>query len=378
MAHEVRRIQFPPVVSDAVMVVERHLPARAEAFIEVGQSVTPDDPIAHVRRTPPLHRLAVARHLGIDPSDLPGALDVEIGDTIEEGTILARAGWPIARIFRAPFPGVIGAIDDITGYLTIVGRPSISDITARVRGTIVEHSPAGVRIESVAAHVMGAFAIGRECSGPLRIAARQAGDHLDVGSIDEQCRGTLIVGGSGVSAAAVRAARLLGARGIIVGGIDAGVLAELLGVRFVDIRDIARGVCRLSGDGDPFTLIVVEGFGERAMMQAAFDVLTLHHRHDTFVDVPMPSAGEPGRPRIIIPLAARTAMTRPNTQRAALRQGAVVRLLNPEHLGMQARVRAVPIQPGRSGARVRTALVHLVCDDGSMLTVPQSAIEVIG
>jgi hypothetical protein len=378
MAHEVRRIQFPPIVSDAVMVVERHLPARAEAFIEVGQAVAPDDPIAHVRRTPPLHRLAVARQLGIDPGDLPAALEVEIGDTIEEGTVLARAGWPIARIVRAPFPGVIGAIDDITGYLTIAGRPSISDITARVRGTIVERTANAVHIETVAAHVMGTFAIGRECGGPLRALTRQASERLDVGAIDEQCRGTLIIGGSGVSVAAVRAARLLGARGIIIGGIDADVLAELLDVRIVDVRAIARGSCRLAGDGDHFTLIVIEGFGERPMVQAAFDVLTLHNRHDAFVDVPVPSSGEPGRPRIVIPLAARTATTRPHIQRAALRQGAVVRLINPEHLGTQARVRAVPMQPGRSGARVRTALVHLVCDDGSLLTVPQSAIEVIG
>jgi hypothetical protein len=125
------------------------------------------------------------------------------------------------------------------------------------------------------------------------------------------------------------------------------------------------------------TLVATEGFGARPMSSPLFELLASHDRQEALVEGMTRLRDPLMRPRVVIPLSARTAGIQLESPRPVLRPGATVRLLDSDHLGQVGQVRALPSAPRRLASRVRTPAVEVLLEDGTPLLLPRTAVEVL-
>jgi hypothetical protein len=194
--------------------------------------------------------------------------------------------------------------------------------------------------------------------------------------IDARRAFSIILGGAGITAEALRKAQHEQVKGIIVGGIDAEELRAFWGERLrLSWPDLLRSGTALPLFDDAPTIVVTEGFGSHPMSRPTFDLLTQFDRHEIHLDGTTRLDVPHRRPRVIIPLPQMPGTT-PTLQRP-LETGSMVRLLDETHLGAIGRIEAIR-ERGRLGSGVRMPTYTVVLDDGGRVTVPQFAMESVG
>jgi hypothetical protein len=372
----------PPLISSALARIERRLPSAGEVLVRQGQRVEPEEVVAkaYLPGTPQVVNLA--RALSIAPALVERALIREVGNKVAQGEVLARSSRIGGRACVSPVSGKIEAVDTETGYVTISPDPTMYELQATVRGLVMEIIPnLGVRIETPAAQVFGAAGFGAERSGVLRLLVTDPSEPIRPEMIDARSAYAIIIGGNGVSAAALRRAAQEQVRGVIVGGIDEAELRAFLG--WSSVAGWRTGVqtwdLPLNPTGQPYdlTLVVTEGFGERPMSLPLFELLAQHDRQEALIEGATRLRAPMRRPRVVIPLSARAAGVQIEPPRPALRPGATVRLLDSAHLGQVGQVRAVSPIPRRLPSRVRAPAVDVTLDDGTSVLVPRVNVEVL-
>ncbi len=365
----------PSVIPATVTQIIRSLPSSGEIMVRLGSRVEPDDLIGQctVQGDPLL--IDVAGALGIEPRDLRRRLRRKAGDRVAFRDVIARKR---GRSVLAPFTGVLSAADDVTGFVVLTPDPVPASVTASVRGYVVDLQPnRSATIETAAAVVQGAVGFGGEQWGVLRALVAGPAQMITPDLIDARSAFSIVIGGSGITAEALRKAQAEQVKGIIVGGIDARELESFWGQRF-DGRwsYLLRGRAALRGTEEGPSLLVTEGFGTHAMSRPIFDLLTRFDRQEALLDgttrLDMPER----RPRLVIPLAGLPGGAPPPAPTREVRPGAIVRLMDERYLGRIGRVERVQPQ-GRlpSGIRATVALVQV--DESERIALPESALDVI-
>jgi hypothetical protein len=372
---------IPPVVPSAMARIERRLPYPGEVLVREGSRVEPEDFVARTLNPSPPQIINVARSLGISPGQVYRAMRREVNNKIEAGQVLARSAGIVGRSCLSPVTGMIVDINSETGYVTISPDPIEYELQATIRGIVMEIIPhEGVILEAPSVQVYGAFGIGEDRSGVLRLLATDPGDIVLPEQIDARSAYAILICGAGISAAALRRAVQEQVRGIIVGGIDESELRDFLG--WSDMRGWQMG--RHSWQfpnptivNDPkLTIIVTEGFGVRPMNAAIFDLLNSQDRQEALIEGITRLRRPLRRPRVIIPLhRSNSAQVEPT--RPTLRPGASVRLLDHDHLGQIAQVRSVPSAPRRVASQVSLAAVEVIDAGGATFWLPRTCVEVL-
>ncbi|MFP4456430.1 MAG: hypothetical protein ACLFPS_02105 [Clostridia bacterium] len=97
----------------------RELPYAGNVVVEVGQKVDPDDVVAEMNFYPGLvKRLRVSEHLAISPKDLKRVVQIEEGQLVEKGQVLAfDSKWHQPQIMVAPESGIIGMVSKNLGIV---------------------------------------------------------------------------------------------------------------------------------------------------------------------------------------------------------------------------------------------------------------------
>ena len=372
----------PPLVSGAMARIERRLPQAGKVTVRVGQRVEPEDVVATCFLPGRPHIVNLSRALMIAPAQVERAMRLEIGNKVTQGEVLARASRLSGRVCLAPVSGEIVSVDTETGYVTIVSDPVRYELLANVRGIVMEEWPLeGVLIETPAAQVYGAFGFGEERSGVLRLLVTDPSEPILPEMIDARSAYAIVIGGSGITAAALRRAVQGNVRGVIVGSIDEAELRAFLG--FSAVGQWASGLRSwdfpaVAGDAPAsLTLVVTEGFGERPMSMPLFELLASHDRQEAFIEGTTRLRQPLRRPRVVVPLSSRTPGLQLEAPAVALRPGAMVRLLDDAHLGQVGKVRFLPSTPRRLASRVQADAVEVVLDDGESLVLPRTAVEVL-
>jgi hypothetical protein len=372
----------PPLITSALARIERRLPSAGEIIVRQGQRVEPEEVIgrAYLPGTPQVVNLA--RALTIAPALVERAMAREVGNKVAQGEVLARSSRLGGRVCLSPISGKIEAVDTETGYVTISPDPVLYELQATVRGLVMEViSGVGVRIETPAAQVYGVFGFGAERSGVLRLLVTDPSEPIRPEMIDARSAYAIIIGGNGISAAALRRAAMEQVRGVIVGGIDEAELRTFLGWDSIASWRTGNGTWQLpaSAPGQPYdlTLVVTEGFGERPMSLPLFELLAQHDRQEALIEGITRLRAPMQRPRVVVPLSTRTAGIQLEPQRPALRPGASVRLLDGEHIGQVGQARATSPVPRRLPSRVRAPAVEVTLEDGTTLVVPRANVEVL-
>jgi hypothetical protein len=372
----------PPLINSALARIERRLPYAGEVIVRQGQRVEPEEVVARAF-VPGIPQIVnMARALQIAPALVERAMVREVGNKVAQGEVLARSSRIGGRVCISPVGGKIEAVDSETGYVTVSPDPTVYELQATVRGLVMDVIPnQGVRIETPAAQVYGAFGVGPERSGVLQLLVTDPAEPIEPDRITTKSAYAIMIGGSGITAAALRRAVKEQVRGVIVGGIDEAELRAFLGWNSVRDWRAGNGTWQIpAGNGNSqydLTLVVTEGFGTQPMSAPLFELLAVHDRQEALIEGLTRLRGPMQRPRVVIPLSSRTSGIQLDPPRPQLQVGASVRLLDAAHIGQIGQVRAVSSAPRRLPSRVRALAVDVTLEDGSTLLLPRTDLEVL-
>lgn len=340
---------------------ERLLPAPGQVSVTVGTRVDPLDVVARSAGTARLSPIPIARYLHATESKLAKYLLKQPGDEIREREIIASKPemlGTLQRIYRAPRSGRVGALQGI--WMTIELNDAPVELTALYRGTVVDVMPGrGVVIEAVGTLAQGIWGCGGDGYGVLKKLVDSPEQVLTEDVIDVTVRGAVILGGAGITFAALRRAAQEHAAGIVVGGLPSPLyeVAPTLGV----------------------PVLVTEGFGARPMAQLIFDLLAAHDAQETCLNTNTRSSGGSSRPEIFIPTTSGQsgAASARLLDTLAPEVGAIVRVTAPPHEGETGKIVAIPKLPQtlESGILVWGVEVEL---GEEQVFVPAQNVELIG
>jgi hypothetical protein len=401
-------------VSECTVVRKvRRLPLPGRVLVQVGQPVEADDVVAETSLPGEVKSLNLASKLGIAPEELPEAMLRQEGQPVAENELLARTKG-LFGLFRSearsPMEGCVESISQVTGQVIIRGKPTALRKTAYARGVIVAVQEAeSATVEVRGTFIQGIFGIGGEAQGELAAVVDCPDAVLDTDLIQPELAGKIVVGGSLVTADAVRAAVRCGVRGIITGGLNDADLRDFLGYEL--------GVAITGEESLGLTLIVTEGFGRISMAQATFELLRKRAGHLASINGATQIRAGVIRPEVLIPLApdrrkvcrglpdrpttadpsrgSHAAVTpdtevrryrgarasRPPAERfeedIGLRIGTPLRAIRDPYFGRIGRCTALPVELARLPTETQVRVLEVEFEDGERAVLPRANVELI-
>jgi len=323
---------------------ERMLPAPGEILVRAGDRVEPMQVVARTNLPGDFRILPVARLLGVPVQQVERYLLVVPGDTVQQGQIIAKRGRLLARSVKSPIDGMVTASGG--GRVLIETPPVPFELHAYISGTVTNVlAPHGLVVETTGALIQGVWGAGGEPTGEslgvLKCMVENPDEPLQAQAIDPSCHGMILVGGTGLSSAALEQAQQLQVRGIVVGGL----LPELI----PQVEQL------------PFPVVVTEGIGTVPMAEPIFHLLTTNDGREASISGRTRPRWPAVRPEIVIPLPAETLPPSQTEHGAPLAVGTRVRVVQPPYLGAVGTVTALPTRARRTetGIEVHGAEVDL-------------------
>ncbi|MEW5702917.1 MAG: hypothetical protein AB1792_11910 [Candidatus Zixiibacteriota bacterium] len=361
------------VTAQMRIVKERILPLKGDVLVRKGDPVEPDTVVAQTHLPGPVEPVNVANILGVPPEDVPECMLKKEGEAIKPGEVIARSS-SFFGLFRSEckskIEGTIENVSHITGQVLLRGLPLPVQVKAYLKGEVTDvHPREGVTVACLGAFVQGIFGIGGETHGPLRVLSRDHNEVLDEAHVPSDCRGQVLVGGSLVTAAAMKKAIAAGARGIVVGGFGDRDLRDFLGYDL--------GVAITGSEELGITLVVTEGFGQIAMAAKTFQLLKRHEGEMACINGATQIRAGVIRPEVVIPRVTKSVDQVAEPQIAGLAVGSPVRVIRQPYFGQLGIVTDLPapLQKLESESHARVLEVRL--DSGQQVTVPRANVEMI-
>ena len=363
------------VTEATILRKERRLPLPGHVHVEVGQRVVAHDLVASTELPGNVTTVNVARALNVPPEEIGNHMLKREGDSVEAGELIAevKAMWGLFHATAtAPVSGTIEAMSTVTGQVLVRGEPLPVQVDAYVAGSVVEvMGDDGVVIETTCAYLQGIIGVGGEVYGPLTVIAQSPEDVLDADAISDACAGKVIVGGSLVTAAALKKAVAVRAQGIVVGGISDQDLDEFLGYPL--------GVAITGSERKGITLVITEGFGRIRMAERSFSLLRTRQGQETSINGTTQIRAGVMRPEVIIPYAEGQApsVAAVAAQGGGMQIGSPIRLIRDPYFGQLATVAALPeeLRQIETEAMVRVLVAEL--GDGQKVEVPRANVELV-
>lgn len=360
------------VTRSAVIRRKRILPLSGQVLKTKGDRVVAEDIVAKADLPGSVETVNVVGRLGIASEDIREFMLKKEGEAVSENEPLAQTKpllpW-FKTVCRSPVSGTIEKVSEVTGQVLIRLKPQPVQIRAYIDGTVVEvFENQGVTVQTSASFIQGIFGVGREKTGTLRIVVKTPEEILDASQIDQSTKDAILIGGSLVSADAIKRAGEIGVRGIISGGIHARTIKDYLGYDL--------GVAITGSEDVPTTLIITEGFGKIKMATRTFDLLTECDGKKSSLSGATQIRAGVIRPEIIVPTNAATTSREP-AERESLKTGDPVRIIRQPFFGRIGKLAALPpdLTKIETEAKVRIMIVEL--PDGQRITVPRANVELI-
>ncbi len=365
-------------VSDRLLITKRRiLPLKGEVVAKAGDTVQPDTVVARTFLPGDVEPINVANQLGLPPEDIESCMLKKVGDAIQEGEVIARSRplfglkW-FASESKATLIGTVESISTVTGQVLLRGEPIPVEVKAYLRGEVVEvFEQEGVAVATWGSFIQGIFGIGGETHGTIKIAVPDNTTTLTEKYVTEDCKGCVIVGGSRVTAGAIRKAIKVGAAGVISGGFDDQDLREFLGY------DI--GVAITGSEELGVTLIITEGFGDINMAGKTFELLKSKDGMMACINGATQIRAGVIRPEAVIPIEGdvHARDDKGTFEQQGLIIGSPIRVIRHPHFGKLGKVSGLPspLQVLESESKAR--VLEVTFDDGSKAIVPRANVELI-
>jgi biotin carboxyl carrier protein len=362
-------------VTESLLVEKsRILPLKGDVLVKVGDKVKPDDVVARTMLPGNVVPLNIANKLGIPPEDMESVMLKKIGDTIEQGELIAlsKTLWIFKNPAHATISGTIESISHVTGQVLQRGEPAPVEVKAYVTGEVTEVIPdEGCVVACQASFVQGIFGIGGETYGDIHAATSDATTVLTDDLINDEMKGKVVLGGSLVTADALKKAIKIGARGIVVGGFDDKDLRDFLGY------DI--GVAITGSENIGLTLVVTEGFGQINMAEKTFDLLKRHEGQMACINGATQIRAGVIRPEVVIPArdVGDIKKTKGADEILGLEEGSVVRVIRHPYFGMIGHVTDLPAPLAVLESESKARILEVEFKGGRKAIVPRANVEMI-
>jgi len=363
------------VTGNQIVKKHRILPLKGDVVVKVGDNVEPDDVVAETHLPGNVVPMNVANILGIPPEDLTLVMIKKEGESIKEGEQIALKKSFIKwfnKDSKSPIEGSIESISHITGQVLLRGLPVPVQVKAYISGKILEVIPSeGVVVGCRAAYVQGIFGIGGETHGNIQLGVPDNSSVLTEELIKDDMTGKVILGGSLVTADALKKAIKVKAKGIVVGGFDDKDLRDFLGY------DI--GVAITGSEEIGITLVVTEGFGQINMAQKTFELLKNHQGQMACINGATQIRAGVIRPEVVIPKSRDVSADEESTQAGmhGLEPGSLIRVIRHPHFGKLGKVLNLPPQLQKLESESSARVLEVEFDSGGKAIVPRANVEMI-
>ena len=354
---------------------QRILPLKGEVIVSVGDKVNPDDVVARTHLPGNVVPLNVANKLGIPPEDMAEVMVLKEGDPIKENEPIAIKKafikW-FSSTCNATIDGTLESISSVTGQVLQRGHPIPVEVKAYIKGEVIEVIPEeGVVVSCRATFIQGIFGIGGETFGNLQVAVEDNSTVLEDKLIKDDMAGKVIVGGSLVTADAIKKAAKIGVKGIVVGGFDDKDLRDFLGY------DI--GVAITGSEEIGVTLVVTEGFGQINMAQKTFDLLKANEGQMVCINGATQIRAGVIRPEVVIPKDGEAAGAGGEDQGEieGLKVGSPVRVIRHPYFGKLGKVSDLPAPLHQLESESKARILEVEFDSGEKAIVPRANVETI-
>ena len=352
----------------------RRLPLKGHVLVKAGDAVGPHDVVARTELPGNVQTVNLASRLGVDPARVAQALRRPVGADVRGGDVLAETQGMFGlghRSVVAPADGFIESVSAVTGQLVLREPPIPVEVSAYVRGVVVEVLPdEGVIVEARGALLQGIFGVGGEAWGAVAVGVDSPDAELTPARLRPEHRGHVVVGGSFVTYDALMRARELGVAAVVAGGLDDLDLRRLLG------REL--GVAITGSEELGLTLVLTEGFGRIRMSDRAWDLLAASAGRLASVSGATQIRAGVLRPEVLIPESDSSGAPAERGAGAGLAIGSLVRVIRAPHFGRVGQVVELPPELRRleTEAMVRV-LVVVFPEDGARVLVPRANVEII-
>lgn len=359
------------VTPNAIVRKTRKLPIKGTVLVKEGDRVEPHTVVAKADLPGDLDQVKVAHVLGVNPGEVPQRLLIELGEHVVEGQVIARTKYFFGLLkseAKAPTAGTVEYISDVSGNVGIRHAPRPVELTAYVRGTVIEVIPEeGVVIETAAAVVQGIFGIGGEREGEICVMP-EPDRTIEPRDINGTLAGKIIVARRLITGEALKEAARAGVAGVVVGAIVDKELVDLLGYEI--------GVAITGDEAVGITLVLTEGFGEIRMAQKTFDLLKSLEGQEGSINGATQIRAGVIRPEVIVPRGDGAAAAAAQAG-GELKIGSHIRVIREPHFGELGSVTALPpeLVEIETGAKVRTLRAKL--DSGAEAVIPRANVELV-
>jgi hypothetical protein len=364
------------VTENLLVKKSRILPLKGDVVVKVGDTVEPEDVVARTHLPGNVAPLNVANKLGIPPEDIEMFMVKKEGDSIEEGEPIAIKK-PIFKFLEkwsskcnATVSGKIESISHITGQVLQRGQPIPVEVKAYLKGTVTEVIPnEGVVVACRGAFLQGIFGIGGETTGEIKVATPDNATVLSADFITDDMGGKIIIGGSMVTAGAIKKAAAVGAKGIVTGGFDDKDLRDFLGYDL--------GVAITGSEDIGVTLVVTEGFGEITMARKTFDLMKKWEGHRACMNGATQIRAGVIRPEVVVPLEDSAITDEAPAEILGLTPGSPIRVIRHPYFGRLGNVTDLPAPLHKLESESMARVLEVEFENGEKAIVPRANVEMI-
>ena len=351
----------------------RRLPVPGKVLVEVGDTVDFLTLIAETMIPGNPNVINAAAKLGIERGTLNEYMKKKEGDKVQEGEDLAgfNAFFGLWKNWvKSPIDGYIETVSPVSGQIIVREEPVPVTVNSYIPGRVVEVlENEGAVIDTDAAFVQGIFGIGGEAHGEIKIVTDDPRAHITVDLLTSDCKGKIVVGGSLVTAEALKKAVDVGVAGIVTGGIIDVDLEELLGFEI--------GVAITGQEEVGYTLIVTEGFGEMAMNPRTLELIKEFEGEMAAINGATQIRAGVLRPEIIIPHGRREEGEAEDELESGMMAGTRIRIIRKPYFGALGTVVSLPVELQTVESESSVRVIEIELEGGERVIVPRANVEII-
>jgi hypothetical protein len=205
----------------------------------------------------------------------------------------------------------------------------------------------------------------------LKIVSPDSHTILDENDITPDLKDKIIIGGSLVTASALKKAITSGVKGIVVGGFNDKDLRDFLGYDL--------GVAITGNEDKGITLVVTEGFGEINMADHTYNLLKSKEGQLACINGATQIRAGVIRPEIVIPITedVKTVAEAEKVVSQGLAVGSPIRVIRHPHFGRIGKVADLPSPLQKLESESMARVLEVEFEDGSKSVVPRANVELL-
>ncbi len=363
------------VTEKILLTKKRILPLKGDVLVKVGDKVEPDTVVARTLLPGAVEPVNVANILGVPPEDVEHQMLKKEGEKVVENEVIAKSKSFFGLFTsecKAKTEGTIESISSITGQVLIRGNPQPVEIKAYLKGEVVEVYPEeGVAVSTWGSFIQGIFGIGGETHGKLKMVCKDNTEVLTDKHINKDCQGYVLVGGSLVTASAIKKAISVGAKGVVAGGFSDRDLRDFLGYDL--------GVAITGSEDLGITLVITEGFGQINMAENTFGLFKSKEGKEACINGATQIRAGVIRPEVVVPFEGdvHAEIKEEEFENVGLETGRQIRVIREPHFGKLGKVVNLPPQLQKLESESSARVLEVEFKDKTKAIIPRANVELL-